>query len=363
MKKLITLIMALCMTFSMAACNSGEAGSSADTSVDSDTPASAQDDTQAEAKANDVTKDEPSGDKKDKMVIGMSMCMLDENHAKSMNYIKEFAAEYPETEVEVIVTNAESSVEKQIGDVESLILQNPDVIIIWPVDSVGSIPAVESVVKAGIPVLDTGFCVEGDIADVKVTLYDELGMGHLQGELMNKMLEENSDLNVTMGYIQGALAQTEQLKRYYGFVEACIDVQGEDSPRIKKVAEKTANWTTQEAMALTEDWLQVYPEMNAIVSASDEMAIGAINVFTAAGRDPKDYIVISVDGTANGLQHVRDGLIDGTVYMDMSKSVKGLFDVAIGLATGQTYDKEVNVGATAVTMVTLENIDEVVPAA
>lgn len=297
---------------------------------------------------------------KDKIVIGMSMCMLDENHAKSMNYIQQFAEEYEDAEVEVIVTNAESSVEKQIGDVESLILQKPDVIIVWPVDSVGSVPAVQSVKDAGIPVLDTGFCVEGHIADVKVTLYDELGMGHMEGDLMNKILEENPDLKVTMGYIQGALAQTEQLKRYHGFVEECLDNQPED--RIEMVAAKTANWTTQEAMALTEDWLQAYPEMNAIVSASDEMAIGAINVFNASGRDPEDYIIISVDGTANGLQHVRDGYIDGTVYMDMSKSVKGLFDVAIGLANGESFEEEVNVGATAVTMVTLDNIDEVVPA-
>ena len=297
---------------------------------------------------------------KDKIVIGMSMCMLDENHAKSMNYIQQFAEEYEDAEVEVIVTNAESSVEKQIGDVESLILQKPDVIIVWPVDSVGSVPAVQSVKDAGIPVLDTGFCVEGHVADVKVTLYDELGMGHMEGDLMNKILEENPDLKVTMGYIQGALAQTEQLKRYHGFVEACLDKQPED--RIQMVAAKTANWTTQEAMALTEDWLQAYPEINAIVSASDEMAIGAINVFNASGRNPEDYIIISVDGTANGLQHVRDGYIDGTVYMDMSKSVKGLFDVAMGLANGESFEEEVNVGATAVTMVTLENIDEVVPA-
>ena len=55
---------------------------------------------------------------------------------------------------ELIMTNADSNIEKQIGDVEDLIAQKCDLIVIVPVDANAVAPAFEACKNAGIPVID-----------------------------------------------------------------------------------------------------------------------------------------------------------------------------------------------------------------
>ena len=53
--------------------------------------------------------------------------------------------------IEMIFTNANGSAEKQLSDIDSLIVQKPDVIVIRVVDPDSGVSCVEAVKNAGIP--------------------------------------------------------------------------------------------------------------------------------------------------------------------------------------------------------------------
>lgn len=55
-----------------------------------------------------------------------------------------YMAEHPDVAIEIITTDAQASQDKQLADVESLIVQNPDILIISEVDTSGAIPAFQA---------------------------------------------------------------------------------------------------------------------------------------------------------------------------------------------------------------------------
>jgi ABC-type sugar transport system substrate-binding protein len=73
-------------------------------------------------------------------------------------------------------------------------------------------------------------------------------------------------------------------------------------------------WHETTARAVTLDLLQKYPSVNAIWTASDTMALGAIAAVKEMGKQPgKDIVVAGVDWTSRGLEAVRSGELLGSV--------------------------------------------------
>ena len=95
-------------------------------------------------------------------------------------------------------------------------------------------------------------------------------------------------------------------------------------------------------MAMAEDWLNTYPEMNCIAAASDEMAIGVIQALEGAGRGHGEFLVYGVDGTEAGQEYIRSGELDATSYQDIPVAVDMILQVCVGLANGETFEKEIN---------------------
>ena len=81
--------------------------------------------------------------------------------------------------------------------------------------------------------------------------------------------------------VQGLLGNTASNARY----EASEAL--EEYPNIEVVADDTANWNTDEALALVETWLTQYPDVGGIWCANDNMATGALQALDAAGLKGK----------------------------------------------------------------------------
>ena len=118
------------------------------------------------------------------------------------------------------------------------------------------------------------------------------------------------------------------------------------------------DWQANKAMQIVEDWLQAFPQINVIAAMNDEMAVGAIQALKAAGVDFDDYVVLGVDGTVNGQNYIRSGELDATTFQDVRKSSREVFDVAVGLAQGKTYEKTIT--PDIISLMTIDTIDELV---
>jgi ABC-type sugar transport system substrate-binding protein len=232
---------------------------------------------------------------------------------------------------EVIQTNADGKVDKQLSDVEALIERKPDVIVIKAVDSQGSVPAFEACETAGIPTIASDLLVDGYDSTLKLGS-DQYVLGLMQNEWYVKKLDADPNFKLKIGYIWGSQGMSTTYDRYQGFLDGLVNAY---PGRVELLAEKVCNWSATEAMAVTEDWLQAFPEMNAILSQSDEMALGCVNTLTAANADFDNFYICAYDGSPEARQALRDGKMKATVYTHKRAAVEVTVEQALRIAGGE----------------------------
>lgn len=338
MKKALALLMACLLVFGMAACGSGTA---APTAADTTAAAAAQ----------------PESDNVKHYKFGYAFANMDENNMRTLKGLQKYIEELNATgeyDIELIYTDSQANVDKQITDVESLIAQSPDLIMVSAVDVAGSVPALQAVKRAGIITVDDRGCQDESI-DNKFTGFDEDTIGGRLQEAIRDYLEAHPDVNIKAGGIYGQASQSEQLKRI-DYLKALAE---EMPDRIEFLQTQYCDWSTDRATSTVEDWLLRYPEMNAIFTASDDMGLGACNALKASGK--KDVLVTAVDGTKIGIQLAQEGeeyFI--TIGANQEQITRHMLDFWISLADGTyTGDYEYKCPGECFAIVTPDNVDTV----
>lgn len=290
--------------------------------------------------------------------IGYAFNAVDENTQRSLAgweaAVEKWNASHEDVKVEFFYTDAQSSVEKQLSNVETMLLEQPDLIILASCDTEGCIPAAEAIHEAGVFCLETRG-MDSDAVDLRWTGFDETSMSQLNAKYYEDYLNADPANTLNAVIILGNPAQANQLHRADGFRELA-----EKYPdRVNILSENYANWDTEQAQKLMEDWIQIHgKELNAVVAASDAMALGAINALEAAGFAPGDVIITAVDGTEAGLNQVKSGWQTATVKMLMSSQAEGQLEMAVKCLSGEYTDPTFNGGALYAVPVDSGNVDE-----
>jgi ABC-type sugar transport system substrate-binding protein len=282
---------------------------------------------------------------------------IDENNNRTLNTLRNafntINQQRSDIHVECLYTDGQLNVDKQIADIESMIQQKPDLIFISAVDTVGSIPAAQAVHNAGIKVMeDRG--MQDDSIDLYFRGMDEYSIQEIVKAWVRQWLDEHPGVKLRAGLIYGNPTHTMQLLR----CDAIKDLAQEIPDRLEILDSRYGNWSTDEAMKITEDWLQRYPEMNFISTASDDMALGVANALISAGHDPNNWLIIGIDGTAIGAQLVEEGKITMTVKALMTKIQTECAQVMLDLIEGKIQAKEYNVGRAGLIPMDITNVAE-----
>lgn len=208
---------------------------------------------------------------------------------------------------ELIVTSGEGDVTRQVQAFENLINQGVDAISINPLDAQAFVPAMERASEAGIPVVCLFSYIEGCVT---VLGFEEVANARMVGEYAVQLLiEKYGEPRGNVAILLGALGQDINTNRAGGFESVLAQF-----PNITIVAaESTGNWEADRAVALTENWLTAYPDLDLIYGLSDSLTVPASNVLRRAGRE--DILLVSYDGTEIGLAGVADGSLQSTVAL------------------------------------------------
>jgi ABC-type sugar transport system substrate-binding protein len=232
--------------------------------------------------------------------------------------------------LELIYYDAQKNVDKQLSDVETSLLTKPDVFIFSCVDTSGSIPAVEKIHAAGIPIVDIRDMGQPNLVTTVFYGADEATYAAAMTDWLKKKLTADPGLVLNVGLIYGAAAQTQQFAR----CDLVKDLAKEMPDRVKVIAEKYGDWDTEKALNITEDWLQSLPMLNYICCANDIMALGASNALVAA-KKKEQIMVTGVDVTDEGIALIQEDKQDGTVGARL-QDYGQMVDCALGLVEG-TY--------------------------
>ena len=69
----------------------------------------------------------------------------------------------------------------------------------------------------------------------------------------------------------------------------------------------------EEGQTVTEQLIATNPDINLIYAHNDEMALGAVAALQAAGVQPGDVKIITIDGTQGAVQGILDGWVSGVI--------------------------------------------------
>ena len=207
-----------------------------------------------------------------------------------------------------IKTNAQSTLSKQISDIQDLISQGAQVLIVAPLNSDGLEPALASARAKNIPVLTIDRKLNATACTDYVAF---LGSDFIeQGKRAADQLIKGTGAKGNVAILLGASGNGVTTDRTKGFV----DEMAASAPAIKIVAKQTGNFDRATGQSVTEQLLQAHPEITAIYAENDEMGLGAQAAIIAAGKSPgKDIQIYSVDGTKNAVQQIVAGAYNGVI--------------------------------------------------
>ena len=100
-----------------------------------------------------------------------------------------------------------------------------------------------------------------------------------------------------------------------------------------------------------EDWIQKYPEFDAVVSSNDEMALGAIEALKAANIE--DVVVLGLDATDDARAEIKAGTMSGSLKQDAVIIANTSADLAVKAAQGE----EIEDTYVDWVMITKDNVD------
>lgn len=234
---------------------------------------------------------------------------------------------------------------KQLGDADTFIAKGVDALVLVPNDAEAIVPAVEAANAAGIPVICLGIkAASGDYIYVGSENYDA---GHMQGEYMAETLPENAKVL----YLAGTAGMDHSAARREGF-QAALTEAGRDDVEI--LADLDGDYQMAKAMQITEDWIQKFPQFDAIVAANDQMALGAVEALKGANR-LEGVQVTGVDGLAEAYAAIKADEMVQTILQDAPGQADAAYGVIEKLMAGQDAGSEVLVPFQSVTK---ENVDE-----
>jgi ribose transport system substrate-binding protein len=197
------------------------------------------------------------------------------------------------------------NVGEQKAMVEQVLKDRPDAVIFIPVDDVAMIPSVKELNEAKIPVILVTNPLPGSF--VTYVGADDYEIGYRQAHYLFDTLGGKGKIVV----IEGIPAAATNRERVRGYKRAVAE-----SPGIEVLGSGNGNYQQPDAKRVMEKFLAAYPQIDAVLSANDGMALGALEALKEAGRTS---VVIGVNGILPAVKQIETGAILASVDFNMFK--------------------------------------------
>jgi len=262
------------------------------------------------------------------LIVGVSWANFQEERWKTdeaamKSVIEQMGARY-------ISADAQSSNEKQIADIESLITRGAKALIVLAWDSEAVLPGIQKAKAEGIPVVGYDRLIEQP--DVFYLTFDNKEVGRMQAREVFKVQSKGNYV-----FIKGYAADPNADFLHAGQLEVLKEAL--DRGDIKVVGEQyTDGWKPEVAQANMEQILTANNnQVDAVVASNDGTAGGVVAALSAQGM--AGIPVSGQDGDFAALNRVARGLQTVSVWKDARELGKAAARIAIELAKGTPMDK------------------------
>ena len=235
-------------------------------------------------------------------------------------------------------------------------LQNScDVLCVNLVDRTAPSEIIDMAQKKNVPVIFFNReLVEEDLSRWNRLYYvgaDAKQSGIMQGELiaedflsegqeasaLSPLVDKNEDGRIQYIIFEGEAGHQDSIMR----TEYVINTLMKKKISLERLSYGIANWNRAEAQSkMMQFYSEFQDKIELIISNNDDMALGVIDAYDKIGV-PKDKrpLIYGIDGTNVGVNAVKKGSLQATVYNDGRGQAEALFRLAFQLAVS-TGEKE-----------------------
>ncbi len=264
--------------------------------------------------------------------IGLSVST--QNNPFFVTLVEGAEAAAQELGVKLTVVDAGDDVTKQASDIEDLVSKQVGVLIVNPVDSDAVSSAVSSAVSRGVKVISVDRAVNGVEIDCQIASDNVAG-----AEMATQYIVDTLGEGIKVAELQGTVGASAAIDRGQGFHNVADE-------KLDVVSSQPANFDRTEGMSVMENMLQSNGDIQAVFAANDEMALGAVEAISGAG---KDIMVVGFDATDDAIEAIKAGRMDATIAQQPDLIGKTAVEQAVKLINGETIDKAIPVEVTLIT--------------
>jgi ABC-type sugar transport system substrate-binding protein len=245
-----------------------------------------------------------------------------------VSFIESFNKRAAADSWKTVVLSANADVPTQLNQIYDLVAKHVNYLVVGPIDGSAVIPGLKAAHEAGIPVIVIGNPVakNGDEYVTATRVPDDGQMGLGSAELVVKAIGDGGSVVV----VDGLAGQPAVILRH-----ATIDPYFKEH-RIQVLGDQPADWDSNKAATVTEDFLTRFPKVNAIFSMDGSETPGVLRaVGDASFKGP----VIGLGGTATELAALKAGTLYGTTCMSAGKNGEEAMNAIEAIASGKPFEK------------------------
>ena len=257
-------------------------------------------------------------------IIGVSQCSEDIWREKLNAELK--MGTYFYEDVELRLSSADDSDEKQIEQINQFVADGIDLLIVAPNQVATVSPAIDQAFDKGIPVI----VFDRKTNSEKFTAYigaDNYEMGRIMGKYICTRLGGKGKVLEIMG-LKGS---SPAIDRHNGFMDAM-----KSYPNITVVASLQGDWTEESAVKAIKAYDGNLSDIDFVFGQNDRMAVGASK--TLPPGHTKYCGIDGLPGKEGGIACVRDSVLEATyIYPTHGDEVMQL---AMNILKGKPYQKD-----------------------
>jgi ribose transport system substrate-binding protein len=197
------------------------------------------------------------------------------------------------------------NVDEQKAMVEPVLKDRPDAVIFIPVDDVAMVDSVKKLNQAQIPVVLVSNPLPGSF--VTYVGADDFEIGYREARYLFEHLGGKGKIVV----IEGTPAAPTNRERLRGYQRAFAEFPG-----IEVLGSGIGNYQQPDAKRVMAKFLSEHPQIDAVLSANDGMALGVLEALNEAKRTS---VVIGINGILPAVKQIETGAILASVDFNMFK--------------------------------------------
>lgn len=343
MKKLIAILLFVCMLLSVVACQQNEQPTETEAPAESEAPAETEapqeDDQPAETQA-------PEAGGGNKVGIAMPTKSLERWNRDGSYLQKEFEAKG----FEVNLVYSDNDVNKQVNDIENLIAEGVNVLVISAIDGESLTNVLDAADEAGIYVIAYDRLIMNTKAVDYYVSFDNYTVGTLQGQFVIDTLglsEDDTSKTYNIEFTAGDPADNnagfffggayDTLKPYLD--KGILNVPSGQT-EFEQVA--TPSWSTENALSRMQNILgSFYSDgtvLDIAVCSNDSTALGVTQAITSDYAGDNQPLITGQDGDEANLRNIIDGLQSMTVYKAVANEAVVTLNLVESILKGETPD-------------------------